>query len=59
MESKVRVIGFDAVWAEDLSNQINEFLNENDVEVIDIKHSSSSCGDSRRFCTALLIYKEK
>lgn len=58
MESKVRVIGFDAVWAEDLSNQINEFLNENDVEVIDIKHSSS-CGDSRRFCTALLIYKEK
>ena len=58
MESKVRVIGFDAVWAEDLSYQINEFLNENDVEVIDIKHSSSR-GDSGRFCTALLIYKEK
>lgn len=47
-----------------LDNQINEFLAENDVELIDIKYSTCSNpvnlgGVGRWTVFAMLIYKEK
>jgi hypothetical protein len=46
-----------------LDNSINKFLEENDVEVVDIKYSTSCCADTiGRFQwmpTAMLIYKVK
>ena len=46
-----------------LDNSINKFLEENDVEVVDIKYSTSCCADTMgRFQwmpTAMLIYKNK
>jgi hypothetical protein len=46
-----------------LDNSINKFLEENDVEVVDIKYSTSCCADTMgRFQwipTAMLIYKVK
>ena len=46
-----------------LDNQINKFLSENDVEVVDVKYSTCYGVTSRdSLCwipTALLIYKEK
>lgn len=38
-----------------LDEQINDFLEENNIEFIDIKLSR----DSQNLCVALLIYKEK
>lgn len=46
-----------------LRNDINEFLAENDVEVVDIKYSTCSCVDAMGkihwIPSALMIYKEK
>lgn len=46
-----------------LDNYINKFLEDNDVEVVDIKYSTSCCADSMgRFQwipSAMLIYKVK
>ena len=46
-----------------LDNSINKFLEENDVEVIDIKYSTCWCADSmgkfQWISTAMLIYKAK
>lgn len=45
-----------------LDGQINNFIAENNVEVIDVKYSTSCCSDSMGniHCipTAMLIYKE-
>lgn len=46
-----------------LSNGINKFLADNDVEVVDIKYSTCSCVDAMGkihwIPTALMIYKDK
>ena len=46
-----------------LDNSINKFLEENDVEVVDIKYSTCCCADSmgkfQWIPTAMLIYKNK
>ena len=46
-----------------LDNSINKFLQENDVEVIDIKYStccySDTAGHEYWIPTAMLIYKNK
>ena len=44
----------------DLENEINEWILENDVEIIDIKFSSSSCVENEKVYydySALIIYK--
>ena len=54
---------FNPLHHEKLDNSINKFLEENDIEVVDIKYSTCCCTDSvGRFQwmpTAMLIYKEK
>ena len=46
-----------------LDNSINKFLEENDVEVVDIKYSTCCCADTmgnfQWIPTAMLIYKHK
>ena len=54
---------YNVLHHEKLANKINAFLEENNVEVVDIKYSTS-CGVTSRdgICwvpSALLIYKEK
>ena len=48
---------------EKLEYQINKFLEENNIEIIDIKYSTCSCSDARGnliwMPTAMLIYKTK
>lgn len=44
-----------------LDNQINKFIKENDIEVIDIKYSTSAITNGMEFQwipSAMLIYKE-
>lgn len=56
---KVKV--FDEEHEKDLETEVNKFLNENDVDVIDIKLSSSCAvyGEEQLYCfTALIIYKD-
>jgi len=53
---KVKV--FDLEDESDLENEVNNFLNNN-IEVIDIKYSVSSCvfSDEQIFCfSAMIIY---
>ena len=54
---------FNPLHHEKLDNSINKFLEENDIEVVDIKYSTCCCTDSAgRFQwmpTAMLIYKVK
>lgn len=55
---KVRVI--DESHEEDLENEINEFLEEEDVKVIDIKFSTSSFSHEQEqiYCfSAMIIYE--
>ncbi len=57
---KVKVI--DEEHEKDLENGINDFIKENDIDVIDIKLSSSCSiyGEEQIYCfTALIIYTEK
>lgn len=56
---KVKV--FDEEHEKDLETEVNKFLNESDVDVIDIKLSSSCAiyGEEQLYCfTALIIYKD-
>ena len=56
---KVKV--FDEEHEKDLETEVNKFLNENDVDIIDIKLSSSCAiyGEEQLYCiTALIIYKD-
>ena len=49
---------FDLEDEEDLEKEVNNFLN-NDIDVIDIKYSVSSCvfSDEQIFCfSAMIIY---
>ena len=57
---KVKVI--DEEHEKDLEKGINNFIKENDIDVIDIKLSSSCSiyGEEQIYCfTALIIYTEK
>ena len=50
---------FDLEDESDLEKEINSFLDTNDIEVIDIKYSISSCvfSDEQIFCfSAMIIY---
>ena len=56
---KVKV--FDEEHEKDLETEVNKFLNENDVDIIDIKLSSSCAiyGDEQLYWfTALILYKD-
>jgi hypothetical protein len=48
---------------EKLEYQINKFLEENDIDIVDIKYSTCSCSDTRGGViwtpSAMLIYKTK
>ena len=55
---KVKV--FDESHEEDLENEINKFLEEKEIEVIDIKFSVSTSifGEEQVYCfSALIMYK--
>ena len=54
---KVKI--FDEEHEKDLETSINNFLSENDIEVIDIKFSTSTAtfADEQIYCfTAMIIY---
>ena len=54
---KVKI--FDESHEKDLEERINEFLLENDVDVVDIKYevSSSISGEDQIYCfSAMIIY---
>ena len=56
---KVRII--DEEHEEDLEDEINKFICDNDIEVIDIKLSSSCSvySEEQIYCfTAMIIYRE-
>ena len=53
---------FDESHELDLEDSINDFLADNDIEVIDIKYqiSSFSFGEEQIYCfSAMIIYCEK
>ena len=55
---KVKI--FDESHEKDLEDKINEFLSENDVDVVDIKYevSSSISGEDQIYCfSALILYR--
>lgn len=57
---KVKI--FDESHEEDLEDDINYFLSNNDIEVIDIKYQLSIMYDNKEqiFCfSAMIIYNEK
>lgn len=57
---KVKV--FDESHEEDLEDDINKFIKEEDVEIIDIKFSVSNSvySEEQLYCfSALIMYKEK
>lgn len=59
MDSKeIKVCGFRAGFPEAISDKINAWLASNDVEVVDIKISSTT-HNSGVWLDALVIYKEK
>ena len=54
---KVKI--FDLEDEKDLENEVNKFLDDDDIEVIDIKYSVSSSifSDEQIFCfSAMIIY---
>lgn len=57
---KVKVKIFDESHELDLEVKINKFLNENDIELIDIKYqvSTSIFSEEQIYCfSALILYK--
>ncbi len=55
---KVKI--FDEMHEQDLEDDINDFLEENDIKVIDIKYevSSFSFGEEQIYCfSAMIIYE--
>lgn len=57
---KVKI--FDEEHEKDLEEDINKYISENDIDVIDIKLSSSCSiyGEEQIYCfTALIMYAEK
>jgi hypothetical protein len=60
MGSNIRVECFAAESDIDLEDEINKWISDNNVEIIDIKFSSSMCVDETRIYYdygALIIYK--
>ncbi len=56
---KVKI--YDEMHEGDLEDNINSFLEENDIKVIDIKYevSSFSFGEEQIYCfSAMIIYEE-
>ena len=56
----MKVKEFDESHEEDLENDINKFLEEKEIEVIDIKFSVSTSifGEEQVYCfSALIMYK--
>ena len=54
---KVKI--FDEEHESDLEKSVNDFLNENDIDVIDIKYqvAISVCGEDQLYCfSAMIIY---
>lgn len=49
---------FDGDERPEIDDQINDFLSNNDVHLIDIKYSSATTIDDDILSLALLIYKE-
>ena len=50
---------FDFEDEQDLEKEINKFLDENEIDVVDIKYSVSSCvfSEEQIFCfSAMIIY---
>ena len=50
---------FDEEHENDLEKSINKFLDENDIDVIDIKYqvAISVCGEDQLYCfSAMIIY---
>ena len=57
---KVKVKIFDESYVHDLELKINKFLNENDIEIIDIKYqvSISVFSEEQIYCfSSMIIYK--
>ena len=57
---KVKII--DESHEKDLENEINKFIKENNVDIIDIKFASSCTmyGEEQIYCfTALIMYTEE
>ena len=52
---------FNTMHHDQLDNAINHFIEENNIEVVDVKYSASLSSDEGRLSfahSALLIYKE-
>ncbi|MGA9169389.1 MAG: sporulation protein Cse60 [Nitrososphaeraceae archaeon] len=57
MKRLILVQAFNATHPNSLSNQINDFLRENDIQkIIDLKYSSFKRDDNTNDYSALLIY---
>ena len=57
MKRIILVQAFNATHPDSLSNQINDFLRENDIQkIIDIKYSSFKRDDNTSDYSALLVY---
>ncbi len=57
---KVKI--FDESHEKDLEDDINQFLKENEIEVIDIKYSVSNSiySEEQIYCfSALIVYQDK
>lgn len=55
----MRVKVFDEAHEKDLEEQVNSFLDENDIDVVDIKYqvSVSVSGEDQIYCfSAMIIY---
>ena len=52
---------FDESHELDLEKSINKFLNEKNIDLVDIKYccSIAACGEDQIYCfTAMIIYKD-
>jgi hypothetical protein len=56
--NRVRVEMFEGTNPERLSNNLNEFLEANDIEVVDLKYSTSPWAHGTKHFV-LLMYKER
>lgn len=58
--NKMKIKIFDESHEKDLEEAINNYIQDNDIEIIDIKYSVSAAlyGDEQIYCfSALLMYK--
>lgn len=60
MNNTIRVKCFSSGYDSDLEEKVNKWISENEVEIVDIKFSSSMCGDEVKIyydSCVLIIYK--